>query len=71
MTDDIPDPDPTSPDQDLGTRILDRARLHTELVCRLISAPNGPPFDMARFLTEVADGYLVLRDELNGTDPAP
>lgn len=67
----IPDPPPNTINREAVAKILDRARLHTAMVQSLMNAPNGPPFNIATFLLDVAEGYLALRNELSQLGSAP
>ncbi|MQB07226.1 hypothetical protein DXT91_24400 [Agrobacterium tumefaciens] len=50
---------------ELPDNILVRARIHTEMVRRIVSDPMVKPFELVAFLQEVALGYLMISEELN------
>lgn len=51
--------------------IVDRLRLHTEMVARLLTEPDYLPHDFAAFLEDVANAYLDIADEVSARFTAP
>ncbi|MFD2236937.1 hypothetical protein [Aureimonas populi] len=49
----------------LRDEIVDRLRLHTEMVSRLLDEPAFLPEDFAVFLEDVANAYLDIAAEVN------
>ncbi|MCQ8781656.1 hypothetical protein [Mangrovibrevibacter kandeliae] len=44
--------------------ILDRTRMHAEMVCRMLNGIEAPPADLAEFLEDVANVYLDHVEEI-------
>ena len=45
--------------------ILNRLRLHTEMVSRLLADPNTLPPDFSAFLEDVGNAYLDIAEQVN------
>jgi hypothetical protein len=49
----------------LQNEILNRTKLHTEMVRRLVNDPSVQPVELAGFLEDVANAYLSISEELS------
>ncbi len=45
--------------------ILNRLRIHTEMVLRLLSDPSALPPDFSAFLEDVGNAYIDIAEEVN------
>ena len=47
------------------TEIMNRTKVHTEMVRRLVNDPSVRPVELAGFLEDVANVYLAISEELS------